>query len=39
MIDLNIANFLTIGLIAVLFTAALMWGSRAVGVDLTWLTA
>jgi hypothetical protein len=39
MVDINLANVLTIGLIAVLFTAALMWSSRAVGIDLTWLTS
>lgn len=37
MIDLNIGNFVTIGLIAVLFYALLMWGSRAMGVNLSWL--
>jgi hypothetical protein len=37
MVDLNIGNFITIGLIAVLFYAVLMFGAKALGVNLSWL--
>lgn len=37
MVDLNIANFITIGLISVLFYALLMWAANAFGINLSWL--
>lgn len=31
MIDINLSNFITVGLIAVLFLAVFRWGAKAVG--------
>ena len=37
MVNLNVANFITIGLIAVVATVATRWALGAVGVDTSWL--
>lgn len=37
MVELNIANFITIGLISVLSYAAIMWLAKMFGINLSWL--
>lgn len=37
MVDLNIANFITIGLISVASYAALVWAFQMLGLDTRWL--
>lgn len=37
MIDLNIVNFFTIGLIAILFWALFKFGTKMAGLDFSWL--
>lgn len=37
MVRLNVANFITIGLVAVVFTVALKWGLGAAGISPSWL--
>lgn len=37
MVNLNVANFITIGLIAIAFTTLLKWGLGAAGIKPAWL--
>jgi hypothetical protein len=37
MVDLNIANFITVGLISVASFAAIVWAFKALGLDTSWL--
>lgn len=37
MINLNLTNFITIGVIAVVAGALVKWGANAAGMNLSWL--
>ncbi len=37
MIDINLPNIITIGLIALAATAAVKFGTKAAGINLAWL--
>jgi hypothetical protein len=37
MVDLNIANFITVGLISVASFAAIVWAFTALGINTAWL--
>lgn len=37
MIDINLPNVITIGIIAIAVTAALKFGTKAAGLNLAWL--